>query len=193
MVRRQTFLILVLGSLVACTGSSAPQIPGLDPNDEVELVEVEPDPSNDSFVWSHALQVEGLPKSNVGHPTAEFLEDAARVGGDPEDYLCFGDASGSGGCSVEDPEQPSIGGLTFGGPDVLAWSWDFVPDGAVAVRFIDQDGEATWQRPLERTVIFPDTVEEDPAGNCPCRLDAIGEDGGVIISVDVPSSSYIDG
>jgi hypothetical protein len=41
-------------------------------------------------------------------------------------------------------------------------------------------------------VIFPDTVESDMDGDCPCRLDAIAEDGEVIISVDVDSSSYID-
>jgi hypothetical protein len=192
MFRRLPIVVLILLSLVACTGSSAPEIPGLDPNEEVELVVVEPAPSNDSYVWTHAVQVGDLPPMNVGQPTAEFLEDAARVGADPEDYLCSGDASGSGGCSVEDPEDPSISGLGFGGPDVMAWSWDFVPEGAVAVRFIDQDGETSWQRPVERTVIFPDSVE-DPDGACHCRLDAIAEDGGVIISVDVDSSSYIDG
>jgi len=191
MSRRAVLVVLALFLLAACSGSSEPAIPGLDPGDEVELVEVEPDPSDDSFVWSHALQVEDLPPVNVGHPTAQFLEDAARVGADPEDHLCFGDASGTGGCSVEDPEAPSITGLNFGGPDVMAWSWDFVPDDAVAVRFIDQDRVTSWQRPIERTVIFPDTVE-DPDGRCPCRLDAIGEDGGVIISVDVDASSYTD-
>ena len=41
-------------------------------------------------------------------------------------------------------------------------------------------------------MIFPDTVESDMDGRCPCRLDAIAEDGDVIISVDVDSSSYID-
>jgi hypothetical protein len=191
MIRRQAIVGLVLVSMVACTESSAPEIPGLDPNQEVELVEVEPAPSDDSFVWTHAVQVGDLPQLNVGHPTDQFLEDAARVGDDPEDYLCFGDASGSSGCSVEDPEDPSITGLTFGGPDVLAWSWDFVPDEAVAVRFIDQDGATSWQRPIEATVIFPDTVEE-PDGPCPCRFDAIGETGDVISSVDVESSTYID-
>jgi fermentation-respiration switch protein FrsA (DUF1100 family) len=187
---RLAFLVLVVLQLVACTGSSAPEIPGLNPNEEVELVEVEAAPSDDLYVWTHAVRVGDLPQLNVGHPTAQFLEDAARVGENPEDYLCFGDASGSGGCSIEDPEAPSITGLTFGGPDVMAWSWDFVPDDAVAVRLIDQDGVTSWQRPLEGMVIFPDTVE-DPDGHCPCRLDAIGEDGGVIISVDVDSSSYI--
>ena len=192
MIRREAIVGLVFLSMVACTESSAPEIPGLDPTEEVELVEVEPGPSDDSFVWSHALQVEDLPPVNVGHPTSEFLEDAARVGADPEDHLCLGDASGAGGCSVEDPDVPSIAGMTFGGPDVRAWSWDFVPDDAVAVRFIDQDGETSWQRPVERTVIFPDTVESDMDGDCPCRLDAIAEDGEVIISVDVDSSSYVD-
>jgi hypothetical protein len=164
---------------------------GLGPNEEVTLVEVEPAPSDDLYVWTHGVRVEGLPQLNFGHPTARFLEDAARDGEDPEDYLCFGDASGSGGCSIEDPEDPSITGLTFGGADVLAWSWDFVPDGAVAVRFIDQDGVTSWQRPLDGTVILPDTMD-DPDADCLCRLDAIGDDGEVIISVDVESSSYID-
>ena len=81
MIRREAIVGLVLLSMVACTESSAPEIPGLDPTEEVELVEVEPGPSDDSFVWSHALQVEDLPPVNVGHPTSEFLEDAARVGG----------------------------------------------------------------------------------------------------------------
>lgn len=114
------------------------------------------------------------------------------MGEDPEDYLCLGDVSGGGACSIEDPEAPSITGHGFGGPDVMSWSWVFVPGDAVAVRFVDQDGGISWQRPLEGMVIFPDTVE-DPDGDCPCRLDAIGEDGGVIISVDVDSSAYIDG
>ncbi len=192
MIRRQAIVGLILLSMVACTETSAPDIPGLDPSEEVELIEVEPGPSDDSFVWSHALQVEDLPPVNVGHPTAEFLEDAARVGAEPEEHLCLGDASGAGVLPVEDPEDPSITGLTFGGPDVMAWSWGFVPDDAVAVRFIDHDEETSWQRPIERTVIFPDTVESDMDGRCPCRLDAIAEDGEVIISVDVDSSSYID-
>ena len=172
--------------MVACSESSAPDIPGLDPSEEVELVEVEPAPSDDSFVWTHAVQVGELPQLNVGHPTAQFLEDAARVGDDPEDYLCFGDASGSSECSVEDPDDPSITGLTFGEPDVMAWSWAFVPDDAAAVRFIDQDGATSWQGPLEATVIFPDIVQ-DPDGRCSCRFDAIGENGEVISSVDVDS------
>ena len=191
MIRREVIVGLILVSMVACTESSAPEIPGLDPSEEVELVEKEPAPSDDSFVWTHAVQVGHLPQLNVGHPTAQFLADAARVGDDPEDYLCFGDASGSSGCSVENSEDPSITGLTFGGPDVMAWSWDFVPDDAVAVRFIDHDGVTSWQRPVEGTVIFPGTVE-DPDGSCPCRLDAIGENGDVISSVDVTSSTYIE-
>ena len=191
MVRRQAIVGLLLLSMAACSGASAPEIPGLDPGEELELVEMEPAPSDDSFVWTHAVQVGDLPQLNLGHPTAQFLEDAARVGDDPEDYLCFGDASGSSGCSVEDLEDPSITGLTFGGPDVMAWSLAFVPDDAVAVLFVDQDGATSWQRPLEATVIFPGTVEA-PDGRCPCRFDAIGENGDVISSVDVDSSTYID-
>ncbi|MGH8949633.1 MAG: hypothetical protein ACRDXF_12295 [Acidimicrobiia bacterium] len=192
MTGRPAIVQVVVLLLVACAGSSASEIPGLGPAEEVELVEVEPAPSDDVYVWTHAVQVEDLPPVNVGRPTARFLEDAARVGDDPEDYLCFGDASGSGGCSVEDPGVPSISGMTFGGPEVRAWAWDFVPDDAVAVRFIDQDGETFWQRPVEGTVIFPDTVESGVDGDCDCRLDAIAEDGEVIISVDVDASIYID-
>jgi len=62
MSRRAVLVVLALFLLAACSGSSEPAIPGLDPGDEVELVEVEPDPSDDSFVWSHALQVEDLPR-----------------------------------------------------------------------------------------------------------------------------------
>ena len=77
----------------------------------------------------------------------------------------------------------------------MAWSWNFVPDGAAAVRFTDQTGQTSWQRPVERMVIFPDTVDDsgDSVVDCACRLDAIAEDGGVIISVDVDLSAYIDG
>ena len=53
--------VLIRRSLVACSGDSVPEIPGLDPNDDVELVEMEADPS-ESFVWSHALRVEDLPR-----------------------------------------------------------------------------------------------------------------------------------
>ncbi len=191
MIRRKAIVGLVLVSTMACSESSAPDIPGLDPNQEVEVVEAEPPPNDDSFVWTHAVQVGDLPQLNIGHPTAQFLEDAARVEDDPNDYVCFGEVSGSAACEVEDPGNPSITGLTFGRPGVMAWSWVFVPDDAVAVRFIDQDAETTWQRPVERMVVFPDTVE-DPDGSCPCRFDAIGANGALISSVDIDSSIYID-
>lgn len=169
---------------------SAADIAGLDPGEEIELVEVEPAHSDDSFIWLRAYEVAGLPPSNVGHPTPQFLEDAHRQDADPEAYRCLGDASGSGGCGFEDDERPAISGLTFGGPDVRAWSWQFVPDNAVAIRFTDQDGQTSWQRPQERLVIFPDTVADDPNDDCACRLDAIDIDGGVIVSVDVRTLSY---
>jgi hypothetical protein len=190
MSHRQAILALVALQLMACTGSSAPEIPDLDPNEEIELVEVEPDPGDESFDWSYALQVEGLPAVNFGHPTAQFLQDAARVDDDPDDYLC----NSGGGCDIEDPEQPSIAGLNFGGPDVLAWSWVFLPDDAVAVRFTDPDGRTTWQRPLDRIVIFPDTFEggvNDVV--CACQLDAIDAEGDVILSVSIETGSYVNG
>jgi hypothetical protein len=62
MFRRLPIVVLILLSLVACTGSSAPEIPGLDPNEEVELVVVEPAPSDDFYVWTHAVQVGDLPR-----------------------------------------------------------------------------------------------------------------------------------
>jgi len=49
----------------------------------------------------------------------------------------------------------------------------------------------SWQDPLEATVIFP-VIVQDPDGGCSCRFDAIGENGDVISSVDVDSSTYID-
>jgi hypothetical protein len=175
---------------IACAEEQL-DVPGLDPADKIELVEVEPDPSTDSYLWTTAYQAGELPKLNVGHPTAEFLEDAARVDDDPEMYLCMGDASGSGGCSVEDPATPSLSGITYGGPDVLAWGWDFVPEEAAAIRFTDQDGVVYWQRPLNRTVIFPDTVPDDPDGNCTCLFEALDSSGDVIRTVDLQTWTYV--
>ena len=63
MIRREAIVGLILVSMVACTESSAPEIPGLDPSEEVELVEKEPAPSDDSFVWTHAVQVGHYPSS----------------------------------------------------------------------------------------------------------------------------------
>lgn len=192
MNRSNGMLALVLAFLaMSCAEEQQLDVPGLDPADEIELVEVDPDPSTDSFVWTTAYQPGGLPKLNVGQPTSQFLEDAARVD-DPEDYVCVGDASGGGGCSVEDPDRPSIGGITFGGPNVLAWSWDFVPEGTVAVRFIDEEGAINWQRPLDGMVIFPDTGPADPDGICDCRFEALDATGGVIAAVDLLTSSYVE-
>jgi hypothetical protein len=185
----------VLGALLlsACGGdpdeASAVGIPGLDPKEEIELVEVEPAASDDSYIWLRAFEVEGLAPVNVGHVTPEFLEAAHRLDDDPEAYQCLGD-SGSGGCEVENGERPALGGLTFGGPDTKAWTWQFVPDDAVAIRFTDQDGRTSWQRPQDRLVIFPDTVADDLDGDCACRLDAIDIEGAVIASVDFVTSSY---
>jgi len=153
-------------------------------------VEIEPAVGDESFVWTHAYEVEGAPPVNVGHPTAEFLEDAARIPDDPNLYLCFGDERGvSGACEVEDPDRPAIVGLTFGTPDVHAWTWAFVPEEAAAVQFTDQDGRTTWQRPRDRVVVFPDTVEADPDGDCACQLDAMTADGAVVDTVDLETLS----
>jgi hypothetical protein len=171
---------------------SAADIPGLDPSEEIALVEVEPSASDGAFIWSRAYEVEGLPPVNVGHVTPEFLEDAHRQDDDPEAYQCLGDASGSSSCGVEDDVRPVISGLTFGGVEVEAWSWQFVPVDAVAIRYTDGDGQSFWQRPQDRLVIFPVTVAGDSDVHCSCRLDAIDIDGGVIVSVDGESSSYMD-
>jgi hypothetical protein len=191
MTRSLVLLALALALLAIACAEEQLDVPGLDSADEIELVEVDPDPSTDSYVWTTAYQVGDLPKLNVGHPTAEFLEDAARVDDDPEMYLCIGHASGGGGCSVEDPARPSLGGITFGGPSVLAWSWDFVPEEAAAIRFTDQDGVGYWQRPLNRTVIFPDTVADDPDGNCTCLFEALDSNGDVIRTVDLQTGTYV--
>ena len=185
--------LVALCALVASTCSDrGAAIPGLDPNDEVELVEIEPAPGDESYVWAHAYELEGAPPVNVGHPTAEFLEAGARVEDDPSLYLCFGDERGVAGvCEVEDPDRPAIVGLTFGTSDVHAWTWAFVPEEVAAVQFTDQEGRTTWQRPRDRVVIFPDTVEADSDGDCACQLDAMTADGAVIDSFDLETSSSL--
>jgi hypothetical protein len=170
-------------------------IPGLAAADEVPLVQTEPDPSTDSFTWSDAYVVEDLPKLNVGQPTAEFMEDAARDPDEASLLVCMGDASGSAGCGELASTEPDIGGVNFGGPDTRAWSWNKVPEEAAAVQFTDQDGTQTWQRPadsLVRFVMLPDTIPDDQGGLCPCRFDAIDSDGDVIASVDIRTGEYID-
>ncbi|HSO49435.1 MAG TPA: hypothetical protein VLS86_02720 [Acidimicrobiia bacterium] len=170
-------------------------IPGLAAADEVPLVATEPDPSTDSFTWSDAYVVEDLPKINVGQPTAEFMEDAARDPDEASQLVCMGDASGSDFCGVIASTEPDIAGVTFGERDVRAWSWNNVPEEAAAVQFRDQDGTQTWQRPadsLVRFVMFPDTIPDDPDGLCPCRFDAIDSDGEVITSVDIRTGEYVD-
>jgi hypothetical protein len=179
---------LVLCVTVAACGDSASAIPGLAEYDEVPLIETEPDPSDDSFIWSHAYQVGDLPPINMGQPTPGFMVDANR---DPEgaaDLVCIG----AGGCEVVDDSGPIVAGLNEGGPDVLAWAWLGVPDQAVAVQFTDQNGTATWQRPIDRLVIFPDTIDDDLDKDCPCRFDAIDAAGIVIASVDIQTGTYIN-
>ena len=170
-------------------GTPTPAIPGLAEADEIPLVATEPDPSSYSFTWSDAYLVGNLPKVNVVQPTEEFMDAAHRDPDEASQLVCMGDASGSGGCGELNGPQPSNSGITFGGPDVRAWAWDNVPEQAVAVRFIDQDGASTWQRPadsLVRFAVFPDTINDDPDADCPCRFDAIGSDG-VVICVRGPS------
>jgi hypothetical protein len=190
-------LALILALLVAGCGDEAEvAIPGLAAADEVPLVQTEPDPSTDSFTWSDAYVVGDLPKTNVGQPSAQFMEDAARDPDEASQLVCMGDASGSGGCGELGSTEPDIGGTSFGGLDTLAWSWNNVPEEAAAVQFTDQDGTQTWQRPadsLVRFVMFPDTIPNDrPDGLCPCRFDAIDSDGEVIASVDIRTGDYID-
>jgi hypothetical protein len=180
-------------SLPACGGDHIDPIPGLDEAAEVPLIEAEPDSSDASFNWTHAYRVGDLPPLNVGQPTADFMADAHR---DPEgaaNLVCM-EAGGGGGCSLLNSADPAVGGETYGGPDIRAWSWTGVPAEAVAVQFTDQDGTVTWQRPASeyRLVIFPDTVANDPDGECSCRFDAIDADGAVISSVDIRTLTYVD-
>jgi hypothetical protein len=166
-------------------------IPGLADADEVPLIEIEPDPSDASFVWSHAYEVGDLGPINVGEPTPEFMADAHRDAEGADELVCIG-SDGSAGCGALDSPGPELMGLTYGGSDVLAWAWVGVPDQAVAVQFTDQNGTATWQRAADHLVIFPDTVDDDPDGDCPCRFDAIDADGVVIASVDLQTGTYIN-
>jgi hypothetical protein len=61
MSRRAMIAVLALILLASCSGSSEPEIPGLDPNDEVELVEMEPEPRDDSYVWTQPFRSETSP------------------------------------------------------------------------------------------------------------------------------------
>lgn len=182
--------LVVLATACSGTAGEEPAIPGLDPGDELPLVESEPSPGNDGLVWVRSYEVGDLPQVDVGHASAQLLEDAHREDGDPEDFFCHG-SGGSVGCDVEDPEHPAVTGLTFGSPEVEAWSWAFVPVGTAAVRFTDEGGRVTWQRPRDRLVIFPGDPG-DADGVCACRFDALDEEGAVIASVDLSTSSYIE-
>jgi hypothetical protein len=134
--RRLGFLLpaVVLSVVVAaCVRDSgdAPDavgaIPGLADADEVPLIEIEPDPSDASFVWSHAYEVGDLGPINVGEPTPEFMADAHRDAEGADELVCIG-SGGSAGCGALDSPGPELMGLTYGGSDVLAWAWVGVPD-----------------------------------------------------------------
>ena len=199
--RRLGLLLPAVLALVAagCGGDLADDrdsdgaIPGLAEANEVPLVRTEPDPGDAAFIWSHTYVVGDLPPVNVGQPTPEFMADANREADEADELVCIGGGGGAG-CGALDSPEPEIMGLTNGGPDVLAWAWIGVPNQAVAVQFIDQDGTATWQRNVDRPVrlvIFPDTIVDDPDGDCPCRFDAIDSDGVVIASVDLQTGTYV--
>lgn len=189
-------VLVVVGA--ACGGASegvrtSLAVPsGLAAGDEVPLIETGPDPSDASFLWSRAYELGGLGPINVGRPTPEFMADAHRDAEEAEELVCIGSGD-SAGCAASRSPRPELIGLTFGGSDVLAWAWIGVPDPAVAVRFTDQDGTATWQKPADGLVIFPDPTDGDPDGICRCRFDAIDADGAVIVSVDLQAGRYING
>lgn len=127
---------------------------------------MEPEPGDGSFEWTRGLQVGDLPTVNVGNPTEDFLADAHREDAVPGDVVFLG-SSGSVGCGQDDLDRASIAGLTFGGPDVAAWSWTFSPEDAAAVRFVDHDGRRSWQRPVDGIVIFRIRLRTIPMGPTP--------------------------
>jgi hypothetical protein len=189
-------LSVVISACGGDTGSdldAVPAIPGLASANEVQLVELQPDPSDDSYTWSHAYRVGELPPINVGQPTPESMAAAARDPASADAWVCLG-SGGSVGCGELDGPGPEVIELTYGGADIRAWAWVDVPDGAVAVQFTDQNGNATWQRSATRLVIFPHTIDGEPDGGCPsCRFEAIDSDGVVIATVDIETGTLING
>jgi hypothetical protein len=193
-----SLLLAVVLVLAACDGDSGDDldavatIPGLAEVDEVPLIEIQPDPSDDSYTWTHAYRAGELPPINVGQPTPEFMAAGARDPESADGFVCLG-SDGSVGCGTLDSPAPQVMGLTYGGADNRAWAWIDVPDEAVAVRFTDQNGISTWQRAAHRLVIFPDTIDDDPDGECPsCRFEAIDVDGAVIAMVDIETGTFIN-
>ncbi len=148
-------------------------IPGLTAENEIELIEIDPSPSDESFSWDWAYSIEGIDRVDVGRPGPDFWAAAGREPG--EEMRCSG-ANGGYGCSLVRDPLPDVGGQNAGGLGVLAWSWANVPTQAAVVVFTEPDGRVTWQRPSNRFVMFLDAVGND----CGCRMDAY-DAGGVLI------------
>ena len=150
-------------------------IPGLTGENEIELTEIDPSPSDDNYLWDRAYSIEGVERVNVGRAGPGFLAAAHRDPG--EEWRCSG-ANGGYGCADARDPRPDVGGFTGGGPGVRAWTWSNVPVQAAVVAFTEPDGRVTWQRPADQFVMFLDTVNSD----CGCQMDAFDVGGKLIVS-----------
>ncbi len=160
-------------------------IPGLTAENEIELIEIDPSPSDTSFFWDWAYSIEGIDRVDVGRTGPGFWAAAGRDSS--EEWRCanvpFPNGGRGGGCWPVDDPRPDVGGQSAGGLDVLAWTWANVPSQAVVVVFTEPDGRITWQRPANQFVIFLDAVGND----CGCRMDAYDSGGVLIESADAPA------
>ena len=161
-------------------------IPGLTAENEIELIEIDPSPSDEYFYWDSAYSIEGIDRVDVGRTGPGFWAAAGRDS--TEEWRCANiptlDSGRGGGCAPVDDPRPDVGGQNAGGLDVLAWSWANVPPDAVVVVFTEPDGRVTWQRPSNQFVIFLDAVGDD----CGCRMDAYDTAGNLIESANVLDS-----
>lgn len=149
-------------------------LPVLAASDEVILRSVEPNPSNDSYEWDLAFEIDDLDQVNIGRMGPAELAQSRAPGS--EDWICQASVEMSAiGCDG-DP-GPAAVRFSGGSLEIGAWIWTGLARDTAVVLFTDQDGNTSWQRPLDRTVLFADTNERDNGSPCDCTFTAYDNNG----------------